>query len=318
MREIGGYIGFERFHGQMLHSGAIALNSGRACLEFLVRARGIRSIALPMFLCASMREACEKSGASWRYYSIDTECMPAAGGGQLSDDEWILIVNYYGQKDNFKLKELRDQYGRIIVDNTHAYFQPPLDGTDTIYSCRKFFGVSDGGFLYTDAALDEELPQDESFERMRFLLGRFERGAQEFYAEYAANNAAFVREPIKRMSSLTQNLLRGIDHDRVCRIRTKNFVYLNDAFSGINELRLTVPNGPYMYPLLMQDGRRIRKKLIERRVYIPTLWPEVFDICGKDQLEYRYAADILPLPVDQRYDEKDMQYVIDVLRECMA
>lgn len=237
------------------------------------------------------------------------------GGGQLNDNEWILVVNYYGQIDNKKLDELLARHGRMIVDNTQAYFQPPLDGVDTLYSCRKFFGVPDGGFLYTDALIGEELPQDESFERMRFLLGRFERGAQEFYAEYAANNAAFACEPVKRMSALTQNLLRGIDHDRVRRVRTRNFEYLHAALREINELRLSVPEGPFMYPLLIKDGRRICKELIARRIYIPTLWPDVFDICGKDTLEYRYAADILPLPVDQRYDEEDMQYVVERLKE---
>ena len=36
-------------------------------------------------------------------------------------------------------------------------------------------------------------------------------------------------------------------------------------------------------------------------IYIPTLWPNVLEECPQGSLEYHYAADILPIPVDQRY-----------------
>ena len=46
-KEIGGYLELERFTGPMLHDGALALSSGRACLSYLIEQRGIRKIALP-------------------------------------------------------------------------------------------------------------------------------------------------------------------------------------------------------------------------------------------------------------------------------
>lgn len=73
----------------------------------------------------------------------------------------------------------------------------PVDGLDTLYTCRKYFGVADGAFLYSDMRLSKEIPQDESFERMHFLLGRYERSANEFYGEYVANNKLFATEPAK-------------------------------------------------------------------------------------------------------------------------
>lgn len=60
----------------------------------------------------------------------------------------------------------------------------PVEGVDTIYTCRKYFGVSDGAFLYTDTKPQRNLPQDESYDRMHFLMGRYERSASEFYNEY--------------------------------------------------------------------------------------------------------------------------------------
>ena len=69
-----------------------------------------------------------------------------------------------------------------------------------------------------------------------------------------------------------------------------------------------------MYPLLINNGMRIRKQLQQMKIYIPTLWPNVLDECEPDTLEYKFAADILPIPVDQRYGVEDMEYLVEVIR----
>ena len=56
------------------------------------------------------------------------------------------------------------------------------------------------------------------------------------------------------------------------------------------------------------------KKLQKEKIYIPTLWPNVLEECPEDSLEYHYAADILPIPVDQRYGIEDMKYLVEVIR----
>lgn len=194
----------------------------------------------------------------------------------------------------------------------------PVDGLDTLYTCRKYFGVADGAFLYTDAKLDRELPQDESFERMHFLLGRYERSANEFYSEYVLNNKLFATEPVKRMSRLTENLLHGIDNDVVAKRRQENFDFLDAEFRDINELNLKTVYGAFMYPLLIQNGSEIRKALQKEKIYIPTLWPNVLKECPVDSLEYHYAADILPIPIDQRYGKEDMKRIAEMVKKTMS
>jgi hypothetical protein len=34
---------------------------------------------------------------------------------------------------------------------------------------------------------------------------------------------------------------------------------------------------------------------------------------AEDSIEYKYAANILPLPCDQRYAIEDMEYLLDML-----
>lgn len=314
MKEYGGYIELEKFQLKMLHEGAIALNCGRAALEYLCEAKTIKKLYLPHFLCSSVPNLCKKIGVEYSYYPINEKFEPVFNQA-LGKEDWIYIVNFYGQLDNKYLAAWKQEYGHVIVDNAQSYFQIPAEGVDTLYTCRKYFGVTDGAFLYTDAKLNRELPQDESFERMHFLLGRFERSANEFYSEYVANNKLFTAEPVKRMSRLTENLLRGIDYASVAKKRQENFEFLDAELWNINELKLKSVYGAFMYPLLLQNGAAVRKKLQKEKIYIPTLWPNVMEECPKDTQEYRYAADILPIPVDQRYGMEDMKYLVEVIKQ---
>lgn len=309
MKEIGGYIELDRYHKSMLHEGAIALNCARNALAYLLEARNIKKLYIPKFLCDSVFKVCQKVGTAVKLYSIDTDFLPK--DIVLEADEWLYIVNFYGQLQNGQILELKEKYDRIIVDNVQAYFQMPVPGIDTIYTCRKFFGVADGAFLYTDAVYKEELPLDESFERMHYLLGRFERSASEFYGEYVANNDMFEEEPVKYMSLLTDNLLRAIEYREVSKRRTENFTILHEAFSERNLLKLRIPEGAFMYPLYVKNGYSIRKELQQKKIYIPTLWPDVFEWCEETEYEYGLAKNTLPLPCDQRYDADDMKYIID-------
>lgn len=316
MREIGGYIELDKYNLPMLHEGALALNCGRNALAYLIRAKRIKKIKIPKFLCATVKDVCEKENVAISYYSILENFMPESVS--LDADEWLYVVNYYGQLDSAKLESLVKAYKRVVVDNAQAYFQLPIEGVDTLYTCRKFFGVADGAFLYTDVRLDEQLPIDESFERMHFLLGRFERNAAEFYGEYVKNNDLFEKEPLKEMSKLTQNLLHGIDYKAVKQQRTENFIALHKIFEKDNQLCLKVPEGAFMYPFYIENGEQIRKQLQEKKIYVPTLWPDVFDYCNGMELEYDMAKNILPLPCDQRYNEEDMLRIIAEVKKCIS
>ncbi len=313
-KEYGGYIELESFNGNEYHSNAIALNCGRNCLYQLIISRKIQKIFLPYFCCGSVLQPCKKLNIQIEYYHIGPNLKPIFSK-TLSQNEWLYIVNLYGQLTNSEISMFKQQFINIIVDNAHAFFQYPVIGVDTLYTCRKFFGVADGAYLY--ANVRDEFEKDFSYNRMHFLLGRYEKGAREFYKEYIKNNRMFADEPIKSMSKLTHNLLKGIDYEKVRRVRTENFKHLHGVFSNINKLRLMIPEGAFMYPLYIKQGDVFRKKLQAKNIYIPTLWPDVFNLCTKNDIEYDMANNILPLPVDQRYIKEDIDYIIEEVQKCL-
>lgn len=312
-REIGGYLELERNTGTLLHEGALALNSGRAALAYLIEQKQIRAMALPRFLCDVVLDVCREHGLRLRFYETDLCLAPPRP--EPEEDEWLYVVNYYGRLGQETIASLAEQTPRLIVDNAQAYFAPPLPGVDTLYTCRKFLGVPDGAFLYTDAP-ERELERDRSYRRMDFVLGRFEEGASSFYRRASENNDLLDARPL-RMSGLTENLLRGIDYDRVRRIREENYAVLAEALDGKNALPPARPRGPYAYPFLTEDGPALRKKLIEHKIYVPQLWPNVAAEEPAGSPERVLAENILPLPCDQRYGEEDMKTILEVLQACM-
>ena len=156
------------------------------------------------------------------------------------------------------------------------------------------------------------LEQDVSYKRMNFVLGRYELNAGEFYKEASSNNDIFDDEPLKEMSKLTKNLLCGIDYEKVKQKRIENFKFLDEELSEINLLK-NLKTGTFSYPLLLENGAEIRKRLQENKIFIPTLWPDVLENCDENSLEYRYAKNILPIPIDQRYGMEEMRAICNVM-----
>ena len=309
MREIGGYFELDSLINSPYHENLVELNTGRNSLLYLVKAKKISKIYLPYFLCNSVSDMLSKHGINFEYYCIGKDFLPIFEE-KLKEDEYLYIVNYYGQITNDEIRKFKEEYKNIILDNTQSFFQKPVLNIDTIYSCRKYFGVPDGAYLSTDVALDEILEEDQSSSRMKHILGRFEGQASDYYNEFNKNDDAFKELPIKRMSKLTRNILGAIDYQKVIDTRNRNFLYLHENLSNSNTLDIRVPDGPFSYPYYVKNGIVMRKALAENKIYIPTLWPNVLRDNKEGSTEYDYAANILHIPCDQRYDIKDMKRIL--------
>ena len=310
MKEIGGYFGLEQFSGQAYHNGLIAVNSGRNALLYILKARHVKKLYIPRFLCDSISELCRREGYAFEEYPICENFMPAFSKA-LADGEYLYIVNYYGQLTNKVIREFKVRFGNIIVDNVQAFFQRPVPGIDTVYSCRKYFGVPDGGYAATDCTLPDVLPKDSSKDRMKHILGRFEESASAYYGDFQRNDEQFYELPLREMSALTENILRAVDYCTVKEKRNANYAVLAQRLGDRNKLHLTAPEGPYCYPFYCENGMEIKKKLAARQIFVPTLWPNVRDLEGT--LEKDYAENILPLPCDQRNSPEDMIRIADAL-----
>lgn len=311
MKEIGGYFALEEFHGNEYHENLVAVNSGRNALLYIVIAKNIKKLYLPYYLCDAISKLCERNNIQYECYHIDMNFKPILEK-EIENNASVYIVNYFGQLSKDDIFIYKEKYKNIIIDNAHAFLEKPLNDIDTVYTCRKFFGVPDGGYVSTNVILTGLDQTDISKDRFIHILGRYEENASAYYSYFQQVEENFYNLPLKYMSKLTKNLLRGIDYEAIAKQRQENFAFLHTALKDRNKLKLTIPYGAFMYPFMVEDGMEIRKKLQQMKIYIPTLWPNVLEECGSDTLEYKFAVNILPIPVDQRYGREDMKYLAKI------
>ncbi len=311
-KAIGGYIGLELRQGTHYHSNALPLNTGRNCFEYILKLRGYKHVLLPYYTCEVMLEPLRKLGISYSFYAIDPGLEPATLP-VLHDKEAFVYTNYYGLKQH-AVEQLAKHYGpRLIVDNSQAFFAPRINGIDTFYTARKFFGVADGAYVYADTPLDIELPRDESCSRMSHLLTRIDTCAESGYGDYLLHEEQLCNQPIKSMSRLTEHILCSIDYEQVRQRRITNYMVLERALYGSNKLSLDASESvPMVYPYWTENGNTLRDELRQQRIYIAKYWKNVLD-WNSPALEQSLANDLLALPVDQRYTPADIETIIPLI-----
>lgn len=71
-----------------------------------------------------------------------------------------------------------------------------------------------------------------------------------------------------------------------------------------------------MYPYMTESAQDIRRRLIEDGVFVPMLWPDLPEGLPEDSLARSLSESILPLPVDQRYGEEEMGFIVSCLAKA--
>ncbi len=316
MKEYGGYLPLElprkrEYFSENKHD-FIRLNCGRSAIYCALRDAKPSKVYIPYYNCATVEEPFVRLGIPYSFYKIDRDFLPVDVA--LKDNEYLLYVNYYGIADSEKISLVLNRYGRVFFDNTQAFFADPVEDAYNIYSCRKFFGVSDGAYLLKRGIKPIELPQDSSCERMLFTMKCIEQTTNDAYREHLENEAVFAKEPML-MSRLTQRILSSVDYPSVRRQRYRNFLCLHKILGGKNLLAVNIESRtPVAYPLLIKnDG--LRRRLIEKKVYVPCWWKHVMDKTEPADCEYELSRYLLPLPIDQRYSVGDMEELAEIVLE---
>lgn len=315
MKSIGGYFSLELplvGRGEFYPS-AIKLNTGRACLEYILRNRKYQKIYLPYYTCQVILDTIQKVGIEYDFYHLNQN-LEIETPLNICQNEVLLYTNYFGLKNNYVV-ELSKRYSNLIIDNSQAFFSRPLDGIDTFYTCRKFFGVADGAYLFTKLDLELDIPQDFSSHRMAFLLDRLDKTPEEAFSEFHNNESLLDKGQMSKMSKITEAILASIDYRAVANRRRHNFERLHRKLKNVNELSLLLQKEdvPMVYPFLAHGNDVLRKKLIANRIYVAKYWPNVERWAGISAYDTYLANNLLPLPIDQRYGDGDMDYILEII-----
>ena len=314
-KAIGGYFELELPHHGEYHKKGLRLNSGKNCLEYILQCRNYSKVYIPYYTCDVVLKPFQKLGIAYEFYHINIQ-LELSCDIHLYSGEALLYTNYYGLKQRYT-EELARKYGnRLIIDNTQAFFSKPIAGIDTFYTCRKFFGVPDGAYLYSDIVHDEKLEQSTSFDRFEHLLKRIDLSAGDGFGDYHKNENRLESQPVQKMSKLTERLMQSIDYDDIAKKRRANFMQLHNVLCDSNHLSITLTDDavPMVYPYMVaKEG--LRDKLIANKIFVARYWPNVVDWTKKGSVEYLLTEQMQPLPIDQRYGEEEMKSIIEIVNK---
>lgn len=308
---IGGYFELELSPSGEYYPNAIALNTARNAFEYILIVRQYKKIFIPYYTCDVILEPLKKLNIDYEFYHINQNLEPVFNYNKITSETGFLYTNYFGLKDKF-ISKLTIKVSNLIIDNAQSFFSEPINYIDTFYSPRKFFGVSDGAYLFCNKRLKNELEQDESYNRMSHLLIRSDKNAEAGYAEFCNNDNSLTNQSIKKMSNLTHKILGSIDYESLKLKRIQNFNHLHKFLKDRNLLKIeeSTTQVPLVYPFWTKDDR-LKNKLIDLKIYCATYWPNVREWCKEDCLEVHLTNELIHLPIDQRYTIGHMKKILE-------
>lgn len=311
MKSIGGYLGLEIGPKiNTLMDDKYLFNSGRSSCLFYLNQHNIKSIWVPYYCCGDFVNTLRDNGVNINFYHITEKFEILENIGNSAS---ILYVNYFGVKDDY-IRTIRKKFKNLIIDNSQALFNNPVESIPTFYSLRKFIGVPDGGMLYANELYHlENIPNSYSHGFSLHLLKQADKDTESGYKDFQLNEKRIIDSPIQKMSKFTNLIIDNVNISRIKEIRLKNYSLLNQALSKFNKLVLN-QTSLYTFPLLVDNGHALRECLNDNKVYTPQLWADQLDFVNQG-VEMNYIKNIIHLPIDQRYSASEMNYIIEIIKK---
>ena len=320
--EIGSFLELQLPKGHEFYNqetDIARLNTGRMGIWHAFRVTGCKRIWIPVYQCDSIRETLKKKGVEICFYHQDKDWNPL--DIEAMDDDAVLLVNYYGIMSSGRMAELAKPYKHVIIDCAQAFFCCPVESTLMVYSCRKFVGAPDGTYVVGKDAHKyvEEYPQCYSSDTAVFLLKRIEYGCEgKGYEARSLNEHRIDVEDCMKMSKLTRTLMDAENYEFNRQKRKENFAYVHQLLWDINRINPTMymdeETIPMVYPLVVEDDNLINR-LFSSKHFQGHLWSYICYEQTENSFEYWISRYVIPITIDQRYGKKEMDYLVNVMKQ---
>ena len=301
-----------------------------------------KKILIPAYTCQTVITPFEEAGWLCEYYSIRKELR--IDTNNLLDlvekyhPSLVVVHPYFGMDLNDgeikTLTAIKEQGIDIVLDLTQCLFstkQYPF-ASFVVASYRKWMPIPDGGYMrIMTNTVKIAHPEEENREftdrelAAMYLRGQyFGNGEQRTKAisirlSKAADHIADSNITPHKMSQVAYNLMQNEDIKLNQQRRYENYTYLyqnvreSDKVAKVCKNIDVVTTAPLYFTFFVQDRSFLQCLLAQDAIYAPVIWPvEDERVLINEEVNYIYDH-ILAIPIDQRYDERDMQRVVEIV-----
>lgn len=305
-----------------------------------------RKVLFPEYHCETESDPWYEAGWEVGYYpvSMDFAVNPQKLERCIRDfaPAVIVIQSYFGRESyppqcDDILKKSRESGTIIIEDITQSLLSDISHPYADFYvaSLRKFLAVPDGGVLISrqpltacdTAPADPQIPltalQAYSLKAEYFRTG-LQSTKDQFRQKYVELNSFITdNHRLSAMSVFSGKVWSSIAPAQVGRIRRENFSYLYRHLEKYPFLFLPMSlDNTWMVPLYLpvfaadsQIRMELQAFLAERDIYCPIIWRKPLRMGSISPETEEIYSRILCFPIDQRYDQEDMDRIDMALSE---
>lgn len=311
-----------------------------ALLHIAKRSYANKVVLMPAYTCNTVYLPFLQEGWTLGFYSIKRELRIDTNSLEQSVQVYrpsvVIAHPYFGydfnQEEVSALSHISNDCC-LVIDNTQcAFTRQRYDFADyTVTSLRKWGAIPDGAYMESQSRISCSCENDAFVHLQKkamelrgvyFQTEDAELKSESIQLNKEAESSICSNIQEHAMSGFSQGRYAGWNIDAICQRRIANYIYLHEHISGIEGVKPVridisgLTTAPLYFPVYCDDRTAIQKCLAEHAIYCPVIWPvdDEFVLIDKD---VRYIYDhILCLVVDQRYDEEDMQHIIDVIKKC--
>lgn len=323
------------------------LRNGREALLYAscnCKPRKETIILCPAYSCWSMTAPFEFSGWTIVYYrlnedlTVDEDYLKILLRGCKADA--ILTMNFYGSASTDTaiaiVKEFNEKI-TVIEDFSHCTFcldQIFNEQVDYyVSSIRKSIGVCDGAVIlskkptnkaYIGSAAPDfgQLRLEAQQQKGRYAFTKSSDDKDIFLSELRHGEVMIdTLDDVHPISEVSLKQIESLNGAEIAFARRENMKHLWELLNGkvrmIPKLERSFNGAPFSLPILVETRDVIQKKLAQKGVYAPVLWPASEDARMVCKVSAYVADHMLSIPIDQRYNYDDIEDIAKIVLETV-
>lgn len=304
-------------------------------LKDIINNKKIKKAYLPSYCCMAMLEPFIELNIPYDFYEVSFSNkdfyykLPKS----ISENDIILIMSYFGldcELVHQLIHKLKVNNTIVIEDITHSLFNETPFSPESDYlvaSLRKWLPTPTGGWCGKISGTFSFKPSHDSnsavLSKIKGMKEKSDylKGENNDKKSFLLKNAQFEGELSKaifdlKIDDLSKEIIENSNVKDLISKRKQNAQFLLKNLVKYYP-EIIVPNfeldktTPLFVPIFLNQNKRdsLRTYLIEKGIYSPVHWPEVMG--AKPGIRESQ----LSLICDQRYNIKDMTYIIECISE---